>query len=67
MDEKWVTVAQIAKQLQVNEETVRRWLRARQLGRKELWREEWVSRARARPSGVSRSGAKPKNRRLEQA
>jgi excisionase family DNA binding protein len=27
VDERWLTVAQIAEQLQVHEETVRRWLR----------------------------------------
>lgn len=27
MDDKWLTVAQVAERLQVHEETVRRWLR----------------------------------------
>ena len=31
MDDQWVTVEQIASALQVSEQTVRRWLRAKEL------------------------------------
>jgi len=31
MDEQWLTVEQIAATLQVSEQTVRRWLRAKEL------------------------------------